>query len=61
MEAGIEGSIHVMRVLWEYHSQEEDWGFLIIDAQNAFNEEKQKVMIWDFRHKWPSGTQFAFN
>ena len=28
-----------MHLLWAQHSQEEDWGFLIIDAWNAFNEE----------------------
>ena len=39
VEAGIEVAIHAMRVLWEEHAQEEDWGFLLIDAQNAFNEE----------------------
>ena len=37
-EAGIEGSIHAMRILWEEHSLEEDWGFLLIDARNTFNE-----------------------
>ena len=31
VEAGIERGIHDMRLLWEYHSQEEDWGFLFID------------------------------
>ena len=39
VEAGIEGAIRAMRVLWKEHAQEEDWGFLIIDARNAFNEE----------------------
>ena len=37
LEAGIEGAIHAMRVLWEEHKTEEDWGFLIIDMRNAFN------------------------
>ena len=37
-EAGIEGAIHAMRVLWEKHTQEEDWVFLLIDAHNSFNE-----------------------
>ena len=32
VEAGIEGGIHAMRVLWEEHSLEEDWRFLLIDA-----------------------------
>ena len=44
VEAGIEGGIHEMRVLWEEHSQEEEWGFLLIAAQNASNEENWKSM-----------------
>ena len=32
VEAGIEGGIHAMRVLWQECSQEEDWGFLFIYA-----------------------------
>ena len=50
-----------MRVLWEDQKQEEDWGFLLIDSRNAFNEEKRTAMLWDLRHEWPSGTQFTFN
>ena len=45
VEAGIEGAIHVMRVLREEHNQEEDWGFLLIDARNAFNEENRTAML----------------
>ena len=37
LEAGIEGAIHVMRVLWEEHKTEMDWIFSLIDARNAFN------------------------
>ena len=55
VEAGIEGTIHVMRVLWEEHALEEDWGFLLIDARNFFNEENRTAMLWDVRHKWYSG------
>ena len=61
MEAGIEGAIHVIRVLWEEHAQEEDWGFFLIDARNAFNEENGTAMLWAVRHKWPSSAQFTFN
>ena len=60
VEAGIEGAIHVMRVLWEEHQTEEDWGFLLIDARNAFNEENRTAMIWAVCHEWPTGAQFTF-
>ena len=45
LKKGIEGNIHVMRVLWEEHNKEEDWGFLLIDARNAFNEEKPPIVL----------------
>ena len=50
-----------MRVLWEEHLQEEDWGFLLIDARNASNEENRTAMIWAVWHEWPSVAQFTFN
>jgi hypothetical protein len=60
-EAGIEGGIHAMQNLWELHQGDEDWGFLLIDAKNAFNEQNETVMLWAVRHEWPSGARFAFN
>ena len=50
-----------MRLLWQQHTQEEDLGFLLIEAHNAFNEENRTYMIWAVHHKWPSGARFAFN
>ena len=50
LEEGIEGAIHAMRVLWEEHKKGEDWGFLLIDARNAFNEENRTAMLWAVRH-----------
>jgi hypothetical protein len=61
LEAGIEGAIHAMRLLWQSHSAEEEWGFLLVDARNAFNEGNRMVMLWTVRHKWPSGARFTFN
>ena len=61
VESCIEGGIHAMYLLWKHHSQEEDWGFLLIDAWNAFNEDKRTAMLWYFQHEWPSGTQFTLN
>ena len=50
-----------MRLLWAQHSQEEDWGFLLIDVQNAFNEEDRTAMIWDVRYECSRGAGFTFN
>ena len=61
LEAGILGAIHTMRVLWEDHQKEEDWGFLLVDAYNVFNEENWTAMLCAVRHEWPSGALFTFN
>ena len=61
VEADIEVGIHARRLLWHQNSQEEDWGFLLIDARNAFNEENWTEIIWAVQHKWTSGAQFPFN
>ena len=61
VEARIEGGVHLVRLLWKQHAQEEDWGFLLIDVCNAFNEDNFTSMMWAVRHKWPSGARFVFN
>jgi hypothetical protein len=65
LEAGIKGSIHAMTAdammqLWELHQQEEEWGFPIIDAKNACNEQNWTGMLWTVWHVWPSGARFVF-
>ena len=61
LEAEIEGGIPVVRLMWQQYAQEEDWGFLLIDACNAFNEENRTVILWEVRHECPSGARFVFN
>jgi hypothetical protein len=61
LESGIEGAIHAMKHQWDIHKAEEDWGFLLIDAKNAFNEMNRTVMLWTVRHEWPAGARFTFN
>ena len=61
VEAGIEGAIHATHLQWAQHSHKKDWGFLLIDVRNAFNEENRTAMLWDVRHEWPGGAQFTFN
>ena len=50
-----------MRILFEEHQKEEDWGFLLIDARNTFNEENRIAMLWAVQHEWPSGAKLNFN
>ena len=61
VEAVVEGGIHAMRLPWAYHSQEEDWEILLVNAQNAFNEENWKSMMWAVWNEWLSGSQFNRN
>jgi hypothetical protein len=51
LEAGIEGGIYVMHLLWEKHKAEEEWGFLLFDAKNVFNEGNRTAMCcWTVHH-----------
>jgi hypothetical protein len=61
LDSGIEGAIHAMQHTWEANKAEEEWGYLLIDAKNAFNEQNRTAMLWTVRHEWPSGARFTFN
>jgi hypothetical protein len=50
-----------MQARWDLHGTEENWGFLPIDASNAFNEQNRIKMLWAVRQEWPSGARFVFN
>ena len=55
LEAGIKGGIHAMNHMWEVNKMEDEWGFLLIDAKNAFNKFNQHLMLWTVHHEWPTG------
>jgi hypothetical protein len=61
LEAGIKGRIHALCLIWELHAQEEEWGFLLVDARSVFNEGNRTKMCWTVRHVWPSGAWYVFN
>jgi hypothetical protein len=47
--------------MWDQHSEEENWGFLLVDARNAFDEVNRTAVLWVVQHEWPSGCRFVFN
>jgi hypothetical protein len=61
LEGGIEGGIHAAKLLWHEHSHEEEWGCLLVDARNAFNEGNRMLTLWTVRHEWASGARCVFN
>lgn len=61
LSAGIEGAIHAATTFWTEHTGDSDFGFLCIDATNAFNEMNRVTMLWTIRHEWPQGALFVFN
>ncbi|HEY9815494.1 MAG TPA: hypothetical protein V6D20_06805, partial [Candidatus Obscuribacterales bacterium] len=61
LQAGIEGAVHAASQFWKEHATDDDFGFLCIDAKNAFNEMNRVTMLWTIRHEWPQGALFTFN
>ena len=45
LEAGIEGGIHAAREEWIEHEDDEEWGFLLVDARNEFNEGNRTAIL----------------
>ena len=60
-EEGGGGTQRALEAL-EFLTQEaEPSGTTLVDARNGFNELSRLAMLWTVRHRWPSGTRFAFN
>ena len=55
LKAGIEGSIHAAKLIWQENTHEEEWGFLLANDRNAFNEGNRMLTLWTIHHEWPSG------
>ena len=61
LKAGIDGAIHRVQALWDENWTTENWGFLLVDARNVFNDINRVKFICKVKHLWPSGAHFLFN
>ena len=61
MSAGIEVAFHSANEVVDGNYDTDDWGFILVDARNAFNELNRYTMLRTVRHLRPSGCRFAFN
>jgi hypothetical protein len=61
MKSGAEGAIHAATQLWQEHADEPDYGFIQLDARNAFNCMSRFSMLYVARYEWPQAALFAFN
>ena len=61
LPASIEGAIHAAHSAWDSHSDDDNFGFLLIDARNAFNELDHNMMLYVVHHIWPQGARFLYN
>ena len=60
-KAVIDGAVHRVQYIWDEDLTTEDWGFLLVDANNAFNKMYRVGTLWTFRNLWPPGACFVFN
>jgi len=58
--AEIEVAVRSANEILDNH-ETDDWGFIVVDTRNAFNELNRYTMLWTVRYLWPSGYIFAFN
>ena len=60
LEVGFKRGVHTTQLWGKQHSQEENWGSLLIYTRNTSNEENHTVVLWVVRYEWSSGAQFNF-
>ena len=54
LNEGINIAFHGVQYIWDEKLTTEDWGFLIVDANNAFNKINRVGMLWTVKYLWLS-------
>ena len=60
VQAGIKGAVHVINDLSQERCDDE-WGVLMMDASNTFNNINRMAVLWNARLLWPRCSRFIFN
>ena len=50
LKAGIDGAIYGVQYIWDENLTTEEWRFLLVDADIAFDEITRFRMLWTVRH-----------
>ena len=45
LKTGIDGAVHGVQAIWDENPTTQDWGFLIVDANNAFKDINRVGML----------------
>ena len=61
LKAWIDSAVHRAQDIWYTKSTTEDWGFLLTDEKNSFNDINWIGMLWTVHHLWLYGACFVFN
>ena len=60
IKSGIEGAIHAFNDLFDQLAKD-GWGFLLVDASNAFNSVSRPAALWNARILWSRCSRYLFN
>ena len=60
-KAWIDGSVHGVQSIWYANSTEENWGFLLVNENNTFNEINWIRIWWTVHYSWPSVACLVLN
>ena len=58
---GLRGGVHVVCIFWSHQYLDEEWGFMVVDTCNVFNNQNRTYMLLYVWQICPFGARFNFN